>query len=121
VVTLGHGLELLPKLDEHRDRRRIRRPLTDEELARLLAVAEERGRRAWYLTAALAGLRRSELIRLTWASVDLEGGVLTIRDGKAADRTFKSPSWVRVGDGSGNIGGDQAVRVKRRGRWGWGG
>lgn len=79
----SHPLELLAKLDEHRDRRRVRRPLSDEELARLLAVAEERGRRAWYLTAALAGLRRSELIRLTWASVDLEGGVLTIRDGKA--------------------------------------
>ena len=79
----SHPLELLPKLNEHGDRRRIRRQLTDEELARLLVVPESRGRRAWYLTAALAGLRRSELIRLTWASVDLEGGVLTIRDGKA--------------------------------------
>ncbi|MBK8178018.1 MAG: site-specific integrase [Planctomycetes bacterium] len=79
----SHPLELLPKFDEHRDRRRIRRPLTDEELANLLEVAERRGRRGWYLTAVLAGLRRSELIRLTWASVDLEEGVLIIRDGKA--------------------------------------
>lgn len=79
----SHPLELLPKFDEHRDRRRIRRPLTDEELANLLEVAERRGRRGWYLTAVLAGLRRSELIRLTWASVDLEEGVLVIRDGKA--------------------------------------
>ncbi|MBL8800348.1 MAG: tyrosine-type recombinase/integrase [Planctomycetes bacterium] len=79
----SNPLALLPKLDEHRDRRRIRRPLTDDELARLLDVAGQRGRRAWYLTAALAGLRRSELIRLTWASVNFEDGVLTIRDGKA--------------------------------------
>ena len=79
----SHPLELLPKFDEHRDRRRIRRPLTDDELANLLAVAETRGRRGWYLTAVLGGLRRSELIRLTWASVDLDEGVFIIRDGKA--------------------------------------
>lgn len=79
----SHPLELLPKLDEHRDRRRVRRPLTDDELAKLLDVAASRGRRAWYLTAALAGLRRSELIRLTWGSVNLDDGVLVIRDGKA--------------------------------------
>jgi integrase len=78
-----HPLEFLPKLDESRDRRRIRRPLTDQELERLLAVAAERGRRGWYLTAVLAGLRRSELTKLTWSSVDLEAGLLTIRDGKA--------------------------------------
>ncbi len=78
-----HPLDLLPKFDEHRDRRRIRRPLSDDEFSRLLDVAEARGRRGWYLTAGLAGLRRSELIRLTWSSVDLEQGRLTIRDGKA--------------------------------------
>lgn len=79
----SHPLELLPKIDEHGDRRRIRRPLTDDELARLLVVVEARGRRGWYLTAVLAGLRRSELIRLTWSSVDLEHGVFVIRNGKA--------------------------------------
>ena len=72
-------------MNEHGDRRRIRRPLADDELARLPDVAEQRGRRGWYLTAALAGLRRSELIRLTWASVDLEQAVFTIRDGKVAE------------------------------------
>lgn len=81
--TESHPLEFLSKLDETRDRRRMRRPLSDEELARLLEVADERGRRVWYLAAALAGLRRSELTRLTWGSVDIEEGLLTIRDGKA--------------------------------------
>ncbi len=81
--TESNSLEFLSKLDETRDRRRMRRPLSDEELVRLLEVADERGRRVWYLTAALAGLRRSELTRLTWGSIDIEAGLLTIRDGKA--------------------------------------
>jgi len=79
----SNPFEFLPKLDETRDRRRIRRPLTDEELERLLDVAAERGRKVWYLAAVLAGLRRSELVRLTWGSIDLAAGLLTIRDGKA--------------------------------------
>ena len=79
----SNPLARLAKLDESRDRRRIRRPLSDEELTRLMAVAEERGRKTWYLAAVLAGLRRSDLMRLTWGDVDLEDAVLTIRDGKA--------------------------------------
>lgn len=54
--TESNSLEFLSKLDETRDRRRMRRPLSDEELARLLEVADERGRRVWYLAAALAAV-----------------------------------------------------------------
>ncbi|MDB4559449.1 site-specific integrase, partial [Planctomycetota bacterium] len=78
----SHRLARVPKRDESRDRRRVRRALTDEELVRLLRVARERGREAWYLTAVLAGLRKGDLKRLTWADVDLEGRRLRIRDGK---------------------------------------
>lgn len=56
---------MVPKQDEARDRRRVRRPLTDDEMTRLLAVARERGRDAWYLAAALAGLRKGDMQRLT--------------------------------------------------------
>ena len=59
----------VPKQYETRDRRRIRRPLADVELAALLDVAREHGREAWYLCAALAGLRRGDLRQLTWADV----------------------------------------------------
>lgn len=57
----SNRLRVVPKYDESRDRRRIRRPLTEDELSRLLAVAQDRGRRAWYLAAALAGLQRGDL------------------------------------------------------------
>jgi len=76
-------LRVVPKLDASRDRRRVRRLLTDGELARLLQVAEPAGRKAWYLAAALAGLRRGDLGRLTWAAIDFDAQTVTIRHGKA--------------------------------------
>ena len=79
----SNPLSMVPKQDEQRDRRRVRRPLTDAELARLLQVAQERGRDAWYLAAALAGLRKGDLQRLTWADIDFDRATLTISDGKA--------------------------------------
>ena len=94
------ALKTVPTLDERNDRRRVRRALADDELARLIAVACERDaalnadadfverygqsrRTAWYLAAALAGLRRGDLVRLCWSSVDLANGTITITDGKA--------------------------------------
>ncbi|MDF1800812.1 MAG: tyrosine-type recombinase/integrase, partial [Planctomycetota bacterium] len=75
--------QVLSKQDPSTDRRRERRSLTVDEVERLLVVARERGRAAWYLTALWAGLRRSELLRLTWGDLDLEAGLLTVIRGKA--------------------------------------
>ena len=63
-------MKVVPKQNEDRDRRRVRRPLTDDELAHLIAVARERGRDAWYLAAAFAGLRKGDMQRLTWSDVN---------------------------------------------------
>jgi len=79
----ANPLKVVPKLDERRDRRRVRRPLTDNELARLLDVAERRGRKTWYMAAALAGLRKGDLQRMRWCDLDFSERTLTIRDGKA--------------------------------------
>jgi integrase len=81
--TEANALRFLPHQVEATDRRRERRALSDEELARLFEVAGERGRKAWYMLAALAGLRLSELRKLTWGAVDLARGVLVIDMGKA--------------------------------------
>lgn len=70
-------------LDEQRDRRRERRALTDAELARLFEVAGPPGRRAWYMAAALAGLRKGDMRRLRWSDIDFDNLTITIRDGKA--------------------------------------
>ena len=93
-----HPFNHLPKADELKDRRRVRRSLTTEELSRLLSVARERDaelnadpsyphgkstRAAWYVAAALAGLRRGDLVHLHWGDVEFEGGYITVREGKA--------------------------------------
>lgn len=73
----------IPRFDESRDRRLVRRALTTDELARLFDAAGERGRRLWYALAYYAGLRRGELRRATWGDVDLEHGTIAIRNRKA--------------------------------------
>lgn len=88
-------LRHLVELDVNSDRRRERRPLTVEEVERLLAVAEGRGRKLWYMLAYFAGLRLGDLKRLRWKQVDMEGRVLQIPNGKAK-RTDRVPLHARL-------------------------
>ena len=83
-------LSIISRLDERKDRRRIRRAMSEEELGRLLDVAgasdrlnegRHPPRRIVYLTAALSGLRRGELGKITWGDIDLESSTLRIRVG----------------------------------------
>lgn len=71
------------RFNESLDRRKVRRALTPDELARLLAVAHSHGRRLWYSLAYFVGLRLGELTRMTWSDVDFENGTLKIRNVKA--------------------------------------
>lgn len=72
-------LKIVPKLDERRDRRRVRRAFTGEELRRLFSASHVR--RSVFLIAAFTGLRRGELAKIVWGDVDLERDTLTIRVG----------------------------------------
>ncbi len=75
-------MKAVPTRDEERDRKRTRRALTDDEIARLLTVAEERGRWLWYALPIFNGLRKGEVANLRWGDLDLTGGTITIRGGK---------------------------------------
>lgn len=87
---LAHNAADAPKFDESDDQRRVRRALTDEECARLLAVAQSRDdgpfRSLWYRLALDVGLRRGELERLRWSDIDFDLRVLTLRGSKAKRR-----------------------------------
>jgi integrase len=72
-------LKIVPKMDERKDRRRVRRACTSEELSRLLDHCGPR--RSVYLIAVLTGLRRNELRGIEWRDVDLEAGRLVVRVG----------------------------------------
>ena len=87
-------LKVVPRRNEVADQRRPRRALDMDETTRLIAVAREQAakvpaakmRPLWYLFPLLAGLRRNDLVRLTWGDLELEQRVLTIRGGKAKHR-----------------------------------
>lgn len=65
---------------EELDRRRVRRALTVAEEDALLEVAGPR--RLVYRLALGTGLRRGEIGSLTWADLDLESGIGTVRNTK---------------------------------------
>jgi integrase len=54
------------------------RYVTREEAVALLAAAPERDKAIW-ATAIYAGLRRGELMALTWEDIDLKAGVIHVR------------------------------------------
>lgn len=81
----SNPLRKLPRQNEDVDRRRERRALTSDEIERLLAVAEQRDRKLWYMVALYAGLRLSELKALRWGDLDLVNGSLVVV-GKAKRR-----------------------------------
>jgi integrase len=74
--------------DESRANERERRALSPADADRLIRVWKNvntpRGKRnrAIVSVALLSGLRRSEMVALTWADIDLDHGVIRVRHGK---------------------------------------
>ncbi|MCC6671280.1 MAG: tyrosine-type recombinase/integrase [Planctomycetes bacterium] len=96
--TPAHSLERVARRDVDADRRRIRRALSVDEAERLLAVAREHGREAWYACALLAGLRKGDMVRLSWRDVDFKRSILTVVGGKhgGADPVPMHPKLVEI-------------------------
>jgi integrase len=69
------------------------KPLTIEQANALLAAADNHQLGLLFRLALSLGLRRGELLALTWDNIDLERGVLTVQEAKtqAGNRTIPLP------------------------------
>lgn len=69
------------------------KPLTVEQANALLAAADAHQLGLLFRLALSLGLRRGELLALTWENIDLERGVLTVQEAKtqAGNRTIPLP------------------------------
>ena len=77
----SNGLKIVPTLNEARDRRRVRRALTEDEMARLVNVSESRGH--YYLFAYYTGLRVKAVQAAVWGDVDFEKALIRVKVGNA--------------------------------------
>ncbi len=71
------------------------RALTTDELARFVEAARSHRHGPLLITAALTGMRRGELLSLTWDNVDLSKSVIHVREGGAEPGTTKSRAGQR--------------------------
>lgn len=71
---------------------------TAEQARRFLDAAKDDALASLYAVALGTGLRRGELLALTWRDVDSEAGTVTVRSGKtrAAARRVPLPGFARV-------------------------
>jgi integrase len=70
----------------------IRQALAVSDTERALRAAENRQDAAIYLTAALSGLRRGELLALRWEDVDFEQSRIRVFEGYSAKQAGKPKS-----------------------------
>lgn len=68
---------------------------TDKELNAFLAVAKERPLYPVYMLAITTGMRRGEILALTWRDIDLATGEITIDKQLTPDREIKTPKTAK--------------------------
>jgi len=90
VMNVTEGIRL-PKFTE-----RPARPFTTEEAYHFLEAVKGDWLESLFVTAIGTGLRRGELVGLSWSDVDLEAGVVHVRQAKTARgvRTIPMPPFV---------------------------
>jgi len=72
------------------------RPYTHEEAGLLLSAIEGHRLKALFILAITTGLRQAEILGLTWESVDIENGMVVVRQTLASRGTRKqgNQEWV---------------------------
>jgi integrase len=86
----------VPKLDEQTKGRQKRRAFTEDELRRILAVADNEWR-GMVLVGAYAGLRLGDVSLLCWQNVDLANRELRFTSEKTGrEMVIPSPAFARL-------------------------
>ena len=80
----------MPKARKH-----LVKVFTGNELNRFIEAARHQLHGPMFITAALTGMRRLELLALSWSNVDLVAGVIHVREGGSRPGTTKSEAGQR--------------------------
>lgn len=100
LFAKGHGM-LAGDPTEHVGKikvpKRAARPLTPTEIERTVAAARSASLRAIVMLGAYGGLRVSEIAALRWDHLDVERGLIAVREGKGGKDRFV-PLAARLGD-----------------------
>ncbi|MEI6503004.1 MAG: tyrosine-type recombinase/integrase, partial [Armatimonadota bacterium] len=87
AIRMGHATHNpVAEVERPRKRTRIQPCPTKDEVAAMLAATRSHAERAALLGMATGGLRRAELLSLTWENVDLPGCSLRVRGKGDKDR-----------------------------------
>jgi integrase len=96
----GKEIEELAETGDYDDRQiadlRRFRYLTEEEVHDLLESAQNSPIYAFIAVAAYTGMRLSEIRRLAWADVDLQGGRILARGSKGSQSQQESPRYISL-------------------------
>lgn len=77
----SNPLTIVPTLNEAKDRRRVRRAMSENELSKLLAVSD--GRKPYYEFAYYTGLRVKAVKAAVWGDVDFDAAMIRVKVGNA--------------------------------------
>jgi integrase len=77
----SNRFKIVHSLNEAKDRRMVRRALTEDEMSRLISASNER--RPYYLFAYYTGLRVKAVKAAVWGDVDFEAATIRVRVGNA--------------------------------------
>jgi len=93
--VVGNPLRTVEKVQIAGSETRHRRAFTDDEIKKLLAIADKH--KAAYTMAVYTGLRRSELAELEWGDVDLAADPPVVRVRASTTKNHK-PTTIRLHD-----------------------